>query len=131
MVMVYGYYELMIMKHCLINKSLGLDKLGCMDCEKRQYYLMDRKGYAFPLINDGACHLKLLNSKRVHLVSQVAELLKMGVNNLLVDLSIEDDYEEVISEYIKAYECALNGMPYQEEYEFAGVTFGHYKEGIE
>lgn len=131
MVMVYGYYELMIMKHCLINKSLGLDKLGCMACEKRQYYLMDRKGYAFPLINDGVCHLKLLNSKRVHLVSQVAELLKMGVNNLLVDLSIEDDYEEVISEYIKAYECALNGMPYQEEYEFADVTFGHYKEGIE
>ena len=131
MVMVYGYYELMIMKHCLINKSLGLDKLGCGQCQKRQYYLVDRLGYHFPLINDGKCHLKLLNSKRVHLINQVAELYDMGVNNLLVDLSIEDDCQDVVSEYIRAFDDYLNGIKFEEEIKFDDVTYGHYKDGVE
>ena len=131
MVMVYGYYELMIMKHCLINKALGYEKLGCGACKNNNYYLMDRLGYKFPLVNDGACHLKLLNSKRLHLVNQVDELLKMGVNNLLVDLSIEEDYEVVIEEYINAFNSSLSNDKYIEEYDLEDVTYGHYKEGIE
>ena len=131
MVMVYGYYELMVMKHCLINKALGYDKLGCGACKDNDYYLMDRLGYKFPLVNDGACHLKLLNSKRLHLVNYVDELLKMGVNNLLVDLSIENDAEEIIEEYIDAFNASLNNDKYIEEYDLEDVTYGHYKEGIE
>jgi len=131
MVMVYGYYELMIMKHCLINKALGYDKLGCGACKASKYYLVDRLGYKFPLVNDGACHLKLLNSKRLHLVNQVDELLKMGVNNLLVDLSVEEDYEVVIEEYLEAFNAYLNNDKYIEEYDLDDVTYGHYKEGIE
>ena len=131
MVMVYGYYELMIMKHCLINKALGYEKLGCGACKNNNFYLMDRLGYKFPLVNDGACHLKLLNSKRLHLVNYVDELLKMGVNNLLVDLSIEDDVEEIIEEYLDAFNASLNNDKYIEEYDLEDVTYGHYKEGIE
>lgn len=131
MVMVYGYYELMIMKHCLINKSLGLDHMHCGACSKDNYFLVDRLGYKFPLINDGNCHLKLLNAKRTHLLNYIEELMKMGVNNYLVDLSIEDDYVEVIEEYIEAFNAILNGKRYTENVKFDNVTYGHYKEGVE
>lgn len=131
MVMVYGYYELMIMKHCLISKALGHEEKGCGECFKKDYYLVDRIGYKFPLINDGACNLKLLNAKRLHLIDKMDELLKMGVNNLLVDLSIEDDYELVIKEYLNAFGDALEGTKYVSDFELDNVTYGHYKEGIE
>lgn len=131
MVMVYGYYELMIMKHCLINKSLGLDNKGCGKCKDNDYYLLDRMDYEFPLINDGNCNLKLLNSKRLHLVNQVKELFDLGVNNLLVDISIEDDYEAIIEEYVKAMDAYISGLTFIEDYKPSDVTYGHYKDGVE
>ena len=55
----------------------------------------------------------------------------MGVNNLLVDLSVEEDYELVIEEYLEAFNAYLNNDKYIEEYDLDDVTYGHYKEGIE
>jgi putative protease len=125
MVMAYGYYELMITKHCLINKALGLDIKGCQKCYEKQYYLKDRLGYRFPLINDGQCNLKLLNSKRLHLLNNVNEMMNLGINNILLDFTIEENIEDII----RAYKNAFNKQTY-ENIVLSDVTNGHYKEGV-
>lgn len=123
MVMAYGYYEVMITKHCLLNKSLGLEKMGCNACYKQQYYLKDELNYRFPLVNDGACNLKILNDKPVVLIDYLQELKNFGVNNFLLDLSIEENIEEIVTAYIAAF----NNQKYQLNID---ATLGHYKEGV-
>ena len=122
--MVYGYYDMMILKHCPINKALGYQNLHCRACYEKQYYLKDRLGYRFPLIDDGNCHLRVLNSKRVHLLSYLSTLKEIGIKNILLDFTIEQDIKEIIV----AYQQNWNQKPY--ELELDEVTIGHFKEGV-
>ena len=92
-VMVYGRYELMLMKHCLINKKLGLTNKGCNKCLEQQYYLKDRLGFKFPLMKGNNCNLKLLNSKTVNLINNIDEIKNNGVNGILLDFTIENEAE--------------------------------------
>ena len=123
MVMVYGYYEVMITKHCLINKTLGLDKKGCNECYRKQYYLKD-KNNRYPLIDDGACNLKILNDKPVILIDYIRELKKLGVNNFLLDFSIENNITDIINSYLNAF----NDKDY--ELNQTNSTLGHFTEGV-
>ena len=122
----YGRYELMIMKHCLINKSLNLDNLGCNKCLEKQYYLKDRLGFKFPLIKARGCNVKLLNSKVLNLINNIDEIKSLGVNKVLLDFTIEDEYEveKVLSSFIKK----VNGEDVK--LEINDVTYGHFNEGV-
>lgn len=123
MVMVYGYYDLMISKHCMINKALGLDKKGCKKCYEKQFYLKDRVGIKYPLIDDGACNLKVLNDKPLVLIDYIQELKDIGVNNFLIDFSIEEDITKILSAYINAFKG-------NEYYLKINSTLGHFQEGV-
>jgi len=125
-VMVYGRYELMIMKHCLINKKLGLNNKGCNKCLEQQYYLKDRLGFKFPLIKAQNCNLKLLNSKIVNLINNLDEIKQNGVNGILLDFTIENELKvkNVLSAYIKK----LNGENIK--LTINDVTYGHFNEGV-
>jgi putative protease len=125
MIMGYGYYELMIMKHCLINKAEGLDKMFCNKCFEKQYYLRDNKGLRFPLLNDGQCHLSLLNNKRINLLKHINELQEIGVNSLLLDFTIESDIDDILKVYIQAFEGN-----YTDDLLLDDSTYGHYKIGV-
>lgn len=123
--MVYGYYELMIMKHCLINKALDKKNIGCMMCEMNNYFLEDRLNYHFPLIRDKKCNLKILNSKCLHLLTYIQEIKSLGINNIYLDFTIEENIKDIIISYRNAF---LNN---DIKYLFIdNVTFGHFKEEI-
>lgn len=125
-VMVYGRYELMLMKHCLINKKLGLNNKGCNKCLEKQYYLKDRMGFKFPLIKSENCNLKLLNSKTVNLINNIDEIKNNGVNGILLDFTIENEME--VSKVLTSYINKLNGE--NVKLQINDVTYGHFNEGI-
>ena len=127
LVMVYGYYHLMITKHCLINKAYGLNKKYCSKCYQKQHYLRDRLGFMFPLIDDGDCNLITLNSRRLHLIDYIAKLQKIGISNFLIDFTIEDNANE-IADIIKTYTQVFLGK--EASLRLSNVTYGHIKEGV-
>lgn len=125
-IMVYGRYELMLMKHCLINKQLKLDYLGCNKCSEKQYYLEDRLGFKFPLVRTEGCVLKLLNSKIVNLINNLDEIKSNGVNGIILDFTIES--KEQTHNIIEAYIRKLHGEDVK--LNINDVTYGHFNEGV-
>ena len=123
MMMVYGHIELMITKHCLINKALGLEKKNCKKCYVKQYYL-NEGGNRLPLIDDGNCNLKVLSTKQLNLFSKLSELKQMNINNILLDFSIEKDIDEIVRGF---YESFINDKNYKLTIE---DSLGHYHEGV-
>jgi len=114
-VIVYGRNDLMIMKHCPINAGLKINKENCKQCQMHQFYLKDRVGAMLPLQKDSMCNMRVLNSKRIHLLKYLEELKDMGVNNLRLDFTIEDSDEvEAISKAYKENNIyfALNDITY-------------------
>lgn len=124
MVMVYGYYNLMITKHCLINKAYNLNAKYCGKCYEKQHYLRDRLGVNFPLIDDGDCNLITLNSQRLHLLSYLKSLQEAGITNFIVEFTIEEDIENIIDAYTKAFLGQMTVL------KLDNSTVGHIKEGI-
>jgi hypothetical protein len=84
--------------------------------------LVDRRGYQFPIFKDSLDYVKILNSKRLHLGEFVNLLNENGVNNLLLDFTIEDAIETE-----KICEIFVNN---HQEIKLEEVTYGHFKEGI-
>ncbi len=120
--MLYGYYELMIMKHCLINKACEYSKKNCRECLKKQYFLKDRFGYKFTLQRDDSCNLRLLNSQRLHLYHSLNEIKALGINKGLLVFTIEN-YQEtksIIELYMK------NKLENDECNSFSNITYGHF-----
>ncbi len=127
LMMVYGHYEVMLMKHCLINKFNSYYKMNCKECVNNQYYLKDKLDYKFPLIRGYKCNLKLLNSMKLHLIKYLNDIKEMGVNNLLLDFTIESKEETKF--IIENYLASLEERIFIRDIENA--TYGHYKEEIE
>ncbi len=112
-IMIYGYYQAMIMKHCFINKANNQDKLNCNLCKNA--YVTDRMNVSYPVMRDENCNLSILYSKPVCLFTKLDELEKMGVKSFMIDFTIES--KEEVNNIIN---CYLNkkgdGINY----------FGHY-----
>lgn len=125
-IMGYGRYELMLMKHCLINKKLRFDHKGCNKCKEQQYYLKDRMNFTFPLIKDDNCNLKLLNSKTLNLINNIDEVKAIGVSGMLIDFTIENESE--VKRVLEAYIDKTQGI--NKTLIINDVTYGHYNEGI-
>ena len=130
--MVYGRHELMTMAYCPLNKALGKENKYCGECLKSQYYLTDRLGYDFPLIRDEECNLILLNTKRLHLLPYINDIIDAGIKNLLLDFTLETELE--MEQIMRMYFAALQNETINQE-EIKEVingnwTFGHFKEEI-
>lgn len=128
MMMVYGRYEMMIMKHCVINKAYGYKNKGCLECMKHQYYLKDKKDYEFPLVRTIDCNMKVLNSRITSLIDNIENIRKMGINNILLDFVIENYKEtvDVINNYKNCFDKNINGKEYN-----SLTTHGAYVTGVE
>ena len=107
-VMVYGYIELMYMKHCFLNKLYGHEKLHCGECKKD--IKLDNK---YSLFGDEMCHLTLLSYDPLYLLSKIEELKQIGIKSFLLDFHKES--EEELIEILKEI-----GEPYSDGY------YGHY-----
>lgn len=90
--MIYGYYDAMIMKHCFINKALNKEKMPCGEC-KKGYKLTDRIGKEYPVLGDENCNITILYYKPVNLFSKVDELYDLGINSFLINFTIESKDE--------------------------------------
>lgn len=94
-VMVYGYYQLMYMKYCLVNKTYNEKKLHCQRCHKERLMLSDH-----PLFGDELCHMSLLSKNSINLSIYLKELKEIGISSFLYDYTIETEEEiKKLSEY--------------------------------
>ncbi len=103
---VYGHIDLMISKYCPIAKTYKTKK-DCHLCEMNQYYLQDRMGYKLPLINDGNCNMRILNSKALHLIEHIEELKSAKINTLRLDFTIEKYHD--VTQLIKDFQHVEDG----------------------
>ncbi len=115
-VIAYGKIDLMITKHCLINKYFSNKDKMCGECNNGDFYLLDRKGYKLELINDGLCNLRILNPKKLHLIEEIDELKDMGVSKIRLEFTVENKKEVI--DVVDGYN---NG-----QLELFGVTNGYY-----
>lgn len=90
-VMVYGYYQMMYMKHCFLNKSKGYNKLHCGECKKD--ILLNNQ---YQVFGDSQCHLAILSKDPVCLFGKIKELSGIGINNYLIDFTKENSVVEVL-----------------------------------
>jgi len=114
--MVYGRYELMMLKYCPVNTVIG-----CAGCNEQEFEIKDRKDFRFPLLREKGCSVKILNSKKLHLIDNIREIYDCGVNNVIIDFTNED-YQEVLD----VCDIYFNNKNNQ----LQNVTFGHFKEGV-
>ncbi|RJX26989.1 MAG: U32 family peptidase [Acholeplasma sp.] len=99
---VYGHEELMITKYCPIAKTYKT-KPHCHLCEIKQYYLEDRMGLRFPLINDGHCNLRLLHSKPLNLFSYLYDMQLLPLTyRLNFTIESREEVEAIIDQFIQS-----------------------------
>ena len=120
-VIVYGKIDLMITKHCPINKILKDNDSNCNRCKEDQFYLLDRKGYKLELLKDGLCNTRIINPNRLHLIEYVDILKDMGVSKLRLEFTSETD-KEVEEIYLGYKDKDLNIL---------SVTRGYFSEVME
>jgi len=91
-VLVYGRPELMLMKYCLLNKFINKEK-NCQICQNnKKYALKGDNKEIYPLTND-RCISKLLHSRNIDLLDDLAYYKALGITNYRIDL-----YDESIEE---------------------------------
>ena len=115
-VIVYGKIDLMVTKHCIINKHLSQKDIGCGECLNNSYYLLDRKGYKLELINDGLCNLRILNPKKLHLIKEIEYLKEIGVSAVRLEFTTENKWEVI--DVVDGYN--------NNDLNMLGVTNGYY-----
>ena len=86
---IMGAQELMITRHCVLA-ALGSCSQNCKSCERRQknHYLLDRKGYEFPVTTDKTGRSHIYNSVSLDLCHSIPELRAAGIDSFLVDTTL-------------------------------------------
>ncbi len=102
-IVAYGWTDLMISRYCPIAKTFGANP-GCTLCERNQYHLKDRLGYEFPLVNDGECNIRVLNSRALNLIDFIEFFKLAGLSAVRLDFTIEtaEETRDVITAFQKA-----------------------------
>lgn len=142
---VHGKLELMVSEYCVLGSFLGgMGKDGCdtcsMPCRNGQYFLKDRKGELFPVVNDQYCHMHLLNSKTLSLLPEIGKLANSGITAVRIEAKAINPKH--ISTLVSAYRDYLRrgSSLSPEEVDWCrktekstvteGVTRGHYFRGV-
>ncbi|MGD9761993.1 MAG: DUF3656 domain-containing protein [Candidatus Izemoplasmatales bacterium] len=117
---VYGAVDLMVTKYCPIAKTFKT-KQNCHLCEMNQYYLVDRFGLKFPLINDGNCNIRILNHKPLNLIEYAKELFENGIS---IRLNFTTENEAEVENIIKAFRESLSTKP--NSISLKNYTYGRF-----
>jgi putative protease len=83
---VSGAQEIMVTEHCVLMAE-GPCERRCGSCERRATakYLLDRKGYRFPVRTDRSGRSHVYNSVPLDLVPSLRDVLDTGVRALRID----------------------------------------------
>lgn len=93
-IFIMGPQELMIMRHCVLM-SEGDCSGKCNVCERRKkpHYLLDRKGYEFPVVTTKKKNCHIYNSVSLDLCHCLNELKEAGVDSFLIDATLMSEQE--------------------------------------
>lgn len=89
---IYGTYELMLMKYCMINLNDNHESL-CHACIDHQYTLVDSNDNQFKLLNDQSHITHLMSNTKVDKISKIDEYYQLGIHNFRLELFDENDDE--------------------------------------
>lgn len=105
---IYGRPEVMIMKHCLLNRFVNKEN-PCKIClSKDNYYLKDRNNKLYPIKPERKeNHLThLFHYKEIDLINDLKTYQNMGIQNYRIELFDETE-EEIRSIIRKIKKCQI------------------------
>ncbi|HHW67199.1 U32 family peptidase [Defluviitalea raffinosedens] len=127
----YGYLPLMITQQCIIGNTVGEKSLQgfCKNRnDQKSYKLIDRKGEAFPIIQDcSSCLAVIYNGKPILLLNELDKLVSLPVDYIRLDFVFESvqDIKTIIESYGN---CNKGLFPKIKGQEY---TKGHFFRGVE
>ena len=128
---VSGAQELMVTEHCGLM-AIGPCQERCSSCarRRRRTYLLDRKGYRFPLQSDAVGRSHLYNAVPLDLGPQLPDLLASGVGALRVDATLlgADEVGPALERMLEGLARAQAGRSPLSK--LGGTTTGHLFRGV-
>lgn len=103
-VFLYGKPEVMVMKHCPLNRFLNHEKV-CTICQtKDQYFFKDRNGKLYRILPERKeNHLThLFHYKNIDLINELKNLQQMGIENYRIEF-LDETKEEIESIFCKMF----------------------------
>jgi putative protease len=132
--LIHARHLLMVHEQCLLGANgqcRGRDR-----CQPEPQYLLDRKGYRFPLLGDATCRSYLYNSQVFSLIDQL-HALKQGPRpaELVIDAELEqpETLEQILPLYLAAWYQEQPGHNCKQELEAiygSKLTRGHWNRGV-
>ena len=106
-VIIYGRLEVMVMKHCLLNRFVNKEG-GCKVCMSSDtHYLKDRNNKLYPIKPSKENHLThLFHYKEIDEIENIRKYQSMGIQNFRMEL-LEETSEEIRSIICKIRKCQI------------------------
>lgn len=119
---VYGRIETMTSRYCPISQQhFHSKKIGCNLCQKGQYYLIDRKNEAFPILMDKQCNMHLYNAKTLY----IDELQHVSLDFIVLKMTTETAKE--VSQIIQNYQNIIYHHQDKSLNKGSNITLGYFK----
>lgn len=129
---VIGAQELMVTEHCLLMSQGACDE-SCPTCPRRKspHYLVDRKGFEFPVVTDRLGRSHLYNSVPLDVAHAVPDLLAAGVSAIMVDTTLmnREEAAQAVGRAVRARDIGLRDG--NRVSKAGGTTSGHLFRGVE
>lgn len=127
---VFGRQEVMVTEHCVLMAEGECDR-ACGACERRTAprWLLDRKGYRFPVTTDLAGRSHVFNSVPLDLLDALEQVLDTGVSAVRLDLHGMTPDEA--ASHVRRASGRLSGKVAPAPREGRGsTTSGHFFRGL-
>ncbi len=96
-IIIYGTYELMITKYCMLNLLVNKDKICHVCSNDKAYYLVDRNNARYRIINEPVNHLThIMNATKCDKIEKASMYKDLGINNFRLEL-LDETTEELNS----------------------------------
>jgi U32 family peptidase len=131
---VWGFQEIMVTEHCVLMAQ-GPCNRQCESCTRRaeQRFLLDRKGYRFPIRTDLSGRTHVYNSVPLDLVPALDEVVGTGVGAVRLDLQMMtgEDAAIQVRRAIRVLAAVESGVDIPEKRSAdSSTTTGHFFRGM-
>jgi putative protease len=136
--LVHGYITLMVSEFCAIGSYLGkLDTGKCNQaCQRREYWLNDRKNEKFPVVTDQFCRMHILNAKELSMLPHVSKFATLGIKSIRIEgkKGTVDHLGKITKLYREILTQGDNHPLFVQDklktIEHEDITRGHYFRGV-
>ncbi|MCL6472256.1 MAG: DUF3656 domain-containing protein [Firmicutes bacterium] len=106
--LVHGWLEIMTAEHCVPSTSKG----SCNVCSSRKFYIIDQKGFKFPVEQDTECRSHIYNSHELYMLPNIEKLISAGIASmrLLLNRYEPEAVGEAVSLYRRAIDLISSGV---------------------